>query len=112
MRRNFTSLVKFLCLCLITILLTLFLYKTIFRNERDFDGTSREAHPHGGAFFSGAAKNVHLKKIDWHDYKYIENEEKRVGVGEHGVAGHTKADEEGDRRRLFDTNGFNALLSM
>lgn len=116
MRRNLTSLLKFLCLCLITVLLTASLYKTFFHGH---DGVSerltygaRRAHPHQGAFFSGSAKNVQQKKIDWHDYRFIEWEKSRVGIGEHGTAAHTLPEEEGDRRRLFDTNGFNALLSM
>lgn len=120
MRRNLTSLLKFLCLCLITVLLTAFMYKTFFHGSHSNDGGVAErwmsgdgqSHPRQGAFFSGSAKNVERKKIDWHDYRYIEWEAHRAGVGEHGAAAHTSPEEEGDRRRLFDTNGFNALLSM
>lgn len=42
----------------------------------------------------------------------MEYEKTRAGIGEHGAAGHTLPEEEGERRRLFDSNGFNALLSM
>lgn len=71
----------------------------------------RRVHPHQGAFFSGSAKNVEQKKIDWNDYRYVEWEKGRVGVGEHGAAAHTLPQEEIERKRLFDANGFNALLS-
>lgn len=119
MRRNLTSLLKFMCLCLITVLLTAFLYKTFVHGPHIHDNgvadrwssVDRLMHPHQGAFFSGSAKNVKQKKTDWNDYRYIEWEKSRVGVGEHGAAAYTLPQEEIERKRLFDANGFNALLS-
>lgn len=106
MRRNLTSLLKFMCLCFVTVLLTAFLYKSIFQRIND------DMHPHQGAFFSGSAKNLQQKKIDWHDYRYMEWEKSRVGIGEHGKAAHTLPEEEHEQRRVFRRNGFNGLLSM
>lgn len=108
-----------MCLCLITVLLTAFLYKKIVHGPQVHDnGVSdrwnsdvRRVHLHQGAFFSGSAKNVQQKKIDWNDYRYMDWEKSRVGVGEHGAAAQTLPQEEIERKRLFDENGFNALLS-
>lgn len=118
MRRNLTSLLKFMFLCLITVLLTAFLYKTFFYVQHDYGLGERlvydaasPLHPRHGAFFAGSIKNVRQKKIDWHDYRFMEWEKIRVGIGEHGAAAHSSPEEEDARRLLFDQNGFNALLS-
>lgn len=38
-------------------------------------------HPHQGAFFMGNNKNLRRRKIDWHDYRYMEYERNRAGIG-------------------------------
>lgn len=121
MRRNILSLLKFALLCVCTIALTAFLYKTLHVVQRihgdgrgavDPTESSRlRAHPHEGAFFMGQKKNVAKRRVDWHDYGYIDYEKTRAGIGEHGTAAHTTLEEEDERKRLFDQNGFNALLS-
>lgn len=118
MRRNLTSLVKFTLLCGFMVLLTIFIYKTFFSIHHRFDddvnpvaSAQRSFHPRQGAFFTGADKNTKNTKIDWHDYKLIEAEESRVGIGEHGAPAHLPSNLEDERKRLFDQNGFNALLS-
>lgn len=68
-------------------------------------------HSNQGAFFMGQKKNVQHKMVDWNDYKYIEYEQKRTGIGEHGRPAHIPAAEEAERKALFAQNGFNALLS-
>lgn len=116
MRRNFTSLFKFTLLCGVMVLLTIFLYKTFFFvHHRDDLGpmasAQRSFHPRQGAFFMGSSKNQKHMKIDWHDYKVIEAEQLRQGIGEHGAPAFLSSDLEDERKRLFDQNGFNALLS-
>lgn len=121
MRRNITSITKFMVLCLVTIMLTVFLYKTFFLvqnmydDEDDFGKSIRaelrqNKHPKEGSFFN-ARRNLKRTKIDWHDYRYIEVERDRVGVGEQGAAAFLKPEEEPERKRLFSQNGFNGYLS-
>lgn len=123
MRRNFTSLFKFILLCALMVLLTIFLYKTIsfihHRSNEDAGKPMASAqraaaaahHPRHGAFFSGAEKNAKQIKIDWHDYKFIEAEKLRVGIGEHGAPAELPHSLDDERKKLFDDNGFNGLLS-
>lgn len=103
-------------------MLTVFLYKTFFMLQNMYDDGNKSYlhndqkndvhfHPRQGAFFMGRSKNDRNAKIDWHDYKYMEYEKSRVGVGEHGVASHTSPEEEPERKRLFAENGFNGYLS-
>lgn len=70
----------------------------------------RDDHPRHGAFFS-RPRNVKETKIDWHDYRYMELERKRSGIGEHGESSKTKPEEEEERKRVFAQNGFNGYLS-
>lgn len=68
-------------------------------------------HPRQGAFFMGSEKNAKQIKIDWHDYKFIEAEKLRIGAGEHGEPAFLPPGLDGERKQLFDQNGFNGLLS-
>lgn len=111
-------------LCVLVVLLTIFVYKTFFQLQRTNDiqdGNHRPMasaqhrknvkHPRQGGFFMGSEKNGKGVKIDWHDYQFIEIEKRRSGIGEHGAPASVSEDEEAERKRLFDLNGFNALLS-
>lgn len=51
--------------------------------------------------------------IDWHDYKQIQMDKKRQGPGEHGqpVTLHEEKFQDSYHKRLFDENGFDALIS-
>lgn len=116
-------------LCALTVLLTIFVYKTFFqmqrtndiiqdRNRRPMASAQHRHrhdinthHPRQGGFFMGSKKNANRMKIDWHNYQLIEAERRRTGIGEHGVPAFVPDDEEAERKRLFDLNGFNGLLS-
>ncbi|KAG5669574.1 hypothetical protein PVAND_017461 [Polypedilum vanderplanki] len=51
-------------------------------------------------------------KIDWHDYKFIDEESTREGPGEHGSAyNQISVEEENLNQRLFDENGYYGLIS-
>lgn len=122
MRRNSLKFLKLLILCGVTVLLTVFLYKTfnnVFNIYDEHNHIPRPptaklktpAHPKHGGFFSGDVKNENMRKIDWNDYKYIEFESHRKGIGEHGEAAYLEAEDEPQRKELFSQNGFNGLLS-
>lgn len=123
MKRNLVKFIKLLILTSVTVLLTVFLYKTfhnVFKISDEYRDIPKpptagrhrqDAHPKHGAFFSGEPKNEKMIKIDWHDYKYIDFEKRRRGIGEHGEAAHTDPKDEKERKRLFSQNGFNGLLS-
>lgn len=122
MRRNLTSLFKFILLCALMVVLTVLLYKTFISPHHRYNGEDRGGpvasahrampqHPRQGAFFAGTDKNPKHIKIDWHDHKYIEAEKTRTGIGEHGAPAFLPSNMEVERKRLFDQNGFNALLS-
>lgn len=70
-----------------------------------------QQHPKHGSFFGGRLKNQDSKKIDWHNYALIKEEENRKGVGEQGKAEKLKATDKVAEDKLFHKNGFNALLS-
>lgn len=122
MRRNLMKFLKLLILTGVTVLITVFLYKTFNNVFKIYDEDNpphptpptpnkQIMHPKHGAFFSGEPKNVKMIKVDWNDYKHIEFEKQRTGIGEHGVAAFLDAEDEPKRKKLFSQNGFNGLLS-
>lgn len=123
MKRNLVKFIKLVILTSVTVLLTVFLYKTfhnVFKISDEYHDVPRpptasrhrqDAHPKHGAFFGGDPKNEKMIKIDWHDYKYMDFEKHRTGIGEHGEAGYLDPKDEKERKRLFSQNGFNGLLS-
>lgn len=115
MRRNLASVLKFALLCGFMVVLTVFFYKTLFSTNRHekipVASAQQMHHPRQGAFFMGSDKNIKEMKIDWHDYKFIDMENARHGIGEHGEPAFLSTDLEDERRKLFDQNGFNGLLS-
>lgn len=116
MKRNLLKLTKLLivssCAAFVVILFIKSLKSTSF--SRDFFGVPQNLkdHPkvHHGGFFA-RPRNVDQKKIDWHDYKLIAEEEKRVGIGEHGKKEKLDESLKEEQDDLFHQNGFNALLS-
>ena len=54
-----------------------------------------------------------MRKIDWHNYKKIAEDEQRRGPGEQGVGVVLTAAEKKDplKDKLFRENGFNAFVS-
>ncbi|XP_068231708.1 N-acetylgalactosaminyltransferase 6-like isoform X1 [Palaemon carinicauda] len=51
------------------------------------------------------------KKKDWHNYTLMAIESARQGPGEQGTAHQLRPDQAKEKLELFETNGFNALLS-
>ncbi|XP_063635740.1 N-acetylgalactosaminyltransferase 6-like isoform X2 [Cydia splendana] len=51
------------------------------------------------------------KKIDWHNYIQIEQDEKRTGTGEQGMAASLPSSFASLEERLYAVNGFNGALS-
>ncbi|XP_047989942.1 N-acetylgalactosaminyltransferase 6-like [Leguminivora glycinivorella] len=52
-----------------------------------------------------------MKKIDWHNYIQIVQDEKRTGIGEHGLAASLPSSEASLEESLYAVNGFNGALS-
>lgn len=112
MRRNSARIVKLSIIFLVAVVVMILLYRSL--NSTLNLPTKKEKvveHPRHGAFFSGSPKNVHKKKIDWHDYEAIKRDSAREGVGERGVAGLVPVEENDLKESMYRSNGFNALLS-
>ncbi|GJQ83951.1 hypothetical protein Trydic_g8689 [Trypoxylus dichotomus] len=104
MKRNFRSILKTLLLAFITVICTVVLFK-LFRGPRQFEYAERHNAPVD--IFHPASN----EKIDWHDYKQIEKDLQRSGVGEQGKPAHLTSSESNVYDDLFKSNGFNAALS-
>lgn len=112
MKRNTITLIKLVFLALSVICLVVLFFKSINTTGlSDLYHHEKLQHPKHGSFFGGAPKNVQRKKIDWHDYELIKEEQSRKGVGERGVAEKLEDSEKELHDKLFHKNGFNALLS-
>jgi hypothetical protein len=128
MRRNLLTLVKLAVLILILVALYVAFLKSMdtksskfetfdkfFKDRFQFEALKREREDkelhHTGSFFNGQPKNIHKKKIDWHDYEFIKCEGKRAGLGEQGKPASLSKEEAEAEDKLFKRNGFNALLS-
>lgn len=121
---------KLVLLCLIFVLLTNFVFKTAYPFVR-FIGfysnsttvknvhknTKQEKLPPAETIAQNNVINeetmFEIKNflIDWHDYRLIEDEKLRVGLGEHGKAAELPEAYEEKRKEIFIQNGFNGLLS-
>jgi polypeptide N-acetylgalactosaminyltransferase len=64
----------------------------------------------GSGFFHGDDRNPDRIRIDWHDYKLMEREAKRKGLGEHGVKAIVTGSSE-RQRQLYAANGYDGYLS-
>lgn len=118
MRRNVISLVKFLLLAAFTVFLTVVVFRyarsppshristsldtlaTVAVDLRDDGNRGNEERSHQD-----------MDKIDWHDYKKIEEEERRTGMGEHGRPAFLSPSLDVRKEKLYQVNGFNAALS-
>ncbi|XP_046665615.1 N-acetylgalactosaminyltransferase 6-like isoform X2 [Homalodisca vitripennis] len=125
MRRSLKGFFKFVGLGILTIITTVVIFRQV-RPPKDITGNSNKGVnpiPPPEKFVT----NVNIKedfyyytnavrpkstKIDWHNYKQIEEDKARSGNGEQGKAAtlppHITAEE---KENLYKTNGFNALLS-
>jgi len=56
-------------------------------------------------------RNLDKTRKDWHDYKFIEMEKQRVGVGEHGVAVNLSNYDPAEVKRQLGLGGFNGAVS-
>ncbi|XP_041358145.1 putative polypeptide N-acetylgalactosaminyltransferase 10 [Gigantopelta aegis] len=118
MRRNTVTIIKYLLFAAFLVIvgpLTLkFLFKSGPKDEYVETGRGLKL-PH-----SPDRKDQHeipeisdteLKKIDWHNYKLIEEERSRTGPGEQGSALILGAEDEKHKDELYKVNGFNAFAS-
>ncbi|XP_043494953.1 N-acetylgalactosaminyltransferase 6-like [Polistes fuscatus] len=119
MRRNVISLLKFFTLAAFTVFLTVIIFRYIRRpHNREL---TTEQFPsfllieNGGKFPRDLAGRFNEQnedeKIDWHDYKQIEENGKRSGTGEQGKPAFLSPSLDKLKEKLYKTNGFNAALS-
>lgn len=112
MKRNIVTLIKWLFISSIIICLIILFIKSYNTNLNDSLRPEKlQQHPKFGSFFGGRLKNPEQKKIDWHDYQLMREEENRKGVGEQGKAEKLQSTDKVNEDKLFHKNGFNALLS-
>lgn len=112
--------------CGLTALLTVFLYISFgkYFEENEYRAPSHQELKGVSAwvssttqkfktdgFYNGAERNVNLLKVDWHNYNFMQAEVQRTGLGENGKPAAVPTSDEALRKKLFDENGFNGLLS-
>lgn len=100
-------------LLLVTVVLIL-LYMLRSLNSHDTTKHVLEVLPVAHKIISG--DNGHfvpstLNKIDWHDYRLINEERKRVGIGEQGKPASLPKSDADIEKELYAVNGFNGGLS-
>ncbi|XP_039294651.1 LOW QUALITY PROTEIN: putative polypeptide N-acetylgalactosaminyltransferase 10 [Nilaparvata lugens] len=119
MKRSLKGVVKYLLLVLCTIFTTVIIFNYVrhpragsknFRNGRAIMPVAPEQFR-----ISDTENEIHISgkhRIDWHDYKRMEEESKRKGNGENGVPAKLPSNfVRSNKEKLFKANGFNALLS-
>jgi polypeptide N-acetylgalactosaminyltransferase len=114
MKRNILKLIKLLLLssfaALIVILFTKSLSNTTIAKSLFPQSGKQYQKPFFGGFFA-RPRNVDKKRIDWHNYKLISEDQSRNGFGEQGKKEALDDSEKAEKDKLFSQNGFNALLS-
>ncbi|XP_046394332.1 N-acetylgalactosaminyltransferase 6-like [Ischnura elegans] len=122
-RRNVRHLCKFLLVASVTMLVTATLFRILRRGKHyTVVGIPGNINPERRVGVDSASDSLHLDesniidandagKIDWHDYKLIEDESKRKGPGEQGVAFYLSPKDDEKKAELYKVNGFNAYLS-
>ncbi|KAG8221857.1 hypothetical protein J437_LFUL003233 [Ladona fulva] len=118
LRRNVRHLCKFIFVAGVTMLVTATLFRVIRRSKHYSIIQSEKAvlpHLDNVNVAHLQANDVievdNVEKIDWHDYKLLEEESKRKGPGEQGIAFYLPRSEEDRKSELYKVNGFNAYLS-
>lgn len=139
MRRNLTRFIKLVLLVIVTVVLTVVLYKTFQAVHKDGEDDSKQPnivaaaiqrlrnsgggyaenraevvpliHPKAGSFFMGREKNIGNRKIDWNNYEFLTSERGRHGIGENGASASVPVEQEEERQKIYNQNGFNGLLS-
>lgn len=99
---------------LLILLLVVLVYKNnlIYNESKEYQALMNNIIRFKSHNLSGFVNKLTGKRKDWHNYKLYEEEDKRDGIGEHGI-GYSLEDAENDelREKLFKENGYNGLLS-
>ncbi|XP_076760469.1 N-acetylgalactosaminyltransferase 6 isoform X2 [Xylocopa sonorina] len=122
MKRNVVSLIKFFLLAIFTVFLTVVVFRYVRTSPNHEIVTpaialiNNDGDSPRNSIDSGQNLNDHLyqdddENIDWHDYKKIEEEAKRTGIGEHGRPAFLSPSLDVFKEKLYQVNGFNAALS-
>ncbi|CAL7949814.1 unnamed protein product [Xylocopa violacea] len=122
MKRNVVSLIKFFLLAIFTVFLTVVVFRYVRTSPNheivtpavaliNNDGDSPRNPIDSRQNFNDHLYQDDDEKIDWHDYKKIEEEAKRTGIGEHGRPAFLSPSLDVLKEKLYQVNGFNAALS-
>ncbi|CAH2062765.1 unnamed protein product, partial [Iphiclides podalirius] len=113
MRRHFLRLLRLRNLLTITVLvIILYIVKTFSDINRVNDALTEKGaltknkEPEREYFVPRS-----LKKIDWHNYKQIDYERRREGIGEQGLPAKLPLSDAQLEEQLYSVNGFNGALS-
>lgn len=99
---------------LFILLLTVIVYKhnSIYIESTEYQALVNNLVRFKTNNLSGIVNKLTRARKDWHNYQLYAEEDKRDGIGEHGV-GYQLEDAENDelRDKLFSENGYNGFLS-
>lgn len=115
MRLSIKSLCKFGVLLVCTVIVTVIVFRFV-REPPSSRLSARREHPRD--IYQPAAQRLkgpsdeNVERIDWHNYTLIYAEKKRRGKGEQGVKASLSSNYDTNKKTaLYNSNGFNALLS-
>lgn len=118
MRRNTVRLLKYVVAGVVIFILGPLLLKQIFSDSRmsvetfvNANIVPRDTNVEKNGVNIAVNDDGSSEKIDWHNYKAIEEEKQRQGPGEQGQAYILSQEEERQKDDLYRVNGFNALAS-
>lgn len=75
------------------------------------DSTNNNNLHNNTNLINGMTETKENIKIDWHDYRFMNMEKLRTGLGEHGKPARLPVDPEQYSANISDQNGFNRQLS-
>ncbi|KAJ1521517.1 hypothetical protein ONE63_003180 [Megalurothrips usitatus] len=116
MRFSVKSVCKFAALLVWTVVLTVIVFRYVRGpppSARSPSSAALREHPKDVRPAAQALRAADDdERIDWHDYKQIYAEKRRRGKGEQGAQAFLSSSYDTQKKsKLYNTNGFNALLS-
>ncbi|XP_043475212.1 N-acetylgalactosaminyltransferase 6 [Leptopilina heterotoma] len=114
MKRNVISVIKFIILSIFTIFITIVIFRFLRSSKTSAPSSSQFLQIEEPIIKEVRVNNNEVhdeEKIDWHDLEKIQQESKRKGTGEHGIAASLSPSKDNLKEKLYSVNGFNGALS-